>query len=289
MKPHVTILIGVVAAVLMPLASRAATDAAPPSAPELVIPANLKLSQPARDVEKMAASGVSQDVIKTYIDSSPYTFSLSADNIIYMQGAGVPGGLTSEMLTHDKNLAAQAAGSQPPFSTAPPPSTPYPYPYPAPGEEAPAQPANPVSTYTIPADTDYSGLAPYGSWGYLPDYGWCWQPSFGLGYAYYPWGILRYGNWWNCPGRGWVWFPGRGFRGAVGGFGGRGFVGNTRFVGGTRFGGGGFANRSVSVTRIGGASHFAGGGFARGGGGAHFSGGHSGGGFGHTAASGGHR
>lgn len=302
MKPRITILMGAVAAVLMPLASWAAsatTDT--PATPELVIPADLKLSQPVRDVEKMAKSGVSEDVIKTYIDSSPHAFNLSADNIIQLQGAGVSGGLTSEMLTHDKELADQAA-AQSPFPAgqvvAPPPS---PYPYPAAGgQTVPDQYQNPVSTYDIPQDLSpyYSELSPYGNWCYAPDYGWCWQPGFGLGYGGYPWGILAGGYWWNCPGYGWCWFPGRGYGFRGRGFAGRGFAAyGGRGIAGAHFGGpyvrngafGGFGGNRVSVTRIGGGgfrssgfSHFGGTHFSGGGhfaGGGHFTGGgHMGGG-----------
>ena len=291
MKPRITILLGAVAAVLLPLGSWSATDmAAATGASEPIIPANLKLSQPARDVEKMATSGVSEDVIKTYIDSSPHTFNLSADNIIQMQGAGVSGGLTSEMLTHDKKVTDQAAASQPPFPAgqivAPPQS---PYPYPNTGTQTVAgQYQNQVAPYDMSQDLSpyYSELSPYGNWGCLPDYGWCWQPGFGLGYGGYPWGVLAGGCWWNCPGYGWCWFPGRGFRGrGFAAFGSRGFVGGhfgATFAGNasvsafrgnrvsaTRIGGGGF--RSAGFSRSGGA-HFSGGGHFTGGG--HAGGGH---------------
>jgi hypothetical protein len=305
MKPHTFTLLVAVAALLMPVAAQPATDNTPgQNASTFVVPGDLKLSQPARDVEKMAAAGVSDTVIKSYVDSSPYAFNLSADNIIHLQGAGVPGTVTSEMLTHDKMLtdqafaasASQAAG-QPPFpggQTVGPPQNPYPTPYPSPDMQGqPAQ--NQVSAYDMPADVSpyYSDLAGYGNWSYLPSYGWCWQPAYGWGYSY-PWGVLAGGCWWNCPGFGWCWFPGgrfhfgfggRGFAGR--GFGGRGFVGGgfsgRGFVsggfGGRTFGTPAFGGRSsVNVTRIGGGEHFAGGG-GRFGGGTHFSGGaHFGGG-----------
>ena len=98
----------------MPSAGWPATDAPADAAPPaFVVPADLKLSRPARDVVKMAASGVPDDVIKAYIDNAPSAFNLSADNIIHMQGVGVSGAVTSEMLGHDKKLTDQAAMTPP--------------------------------------------------------------------------------------------------------------------------------------------------------------------------------
>jgi len=289
-----TILIALLAATL-PLGAWAAADASNPAPPPPMISPDAMLSRPAHDVVKMTSSGVSDDVVKAYIDNSPAPFSLTADNIIHLQSAGVSSGVTSEMLTHDSKLSTQAPPMMPPTQPAP---TGYPYPpnaYPPNATGAPdVAPQNPVSTYTIPADTSsYADLAPYGNWCYQTGYGWCWQPSFGLGYAYYPWGLLNSGRWCNFPGRGWCWLPGRGFNG----FGGRGFVGggvgfggsrfavNRGFSPATRFSGfstgrfGGFGG-GVSVAHIGGGgfhssgfSHFSGGGHFSGG--SHSSGGHS--------------
>ncbi len=292
-----TILAMLLAAAL-PLGAWAATDVSDPAPPAPVFNQDVLLSRPARDVAKMTSSGVSDDVVKAYIDNSPAPFSLTADNIIRLQSLGVSSGVTSEMLTHDTRLSAQVAAAP----AAMPPTQPgYPYPpnaYPPTADiQAPqVVPQNTVSAYTIPADTSsYADLAPYGSWCYVADYGWCWQPSFGLSYAYYPWGVLRFGRWCNFPSRGWCWLPGRGFNGFGGrgvcrrrgvGFGGSRFAVNRGFssariggFNGGRFGGFG---GGVSVTHIGGGGGFHSSGFshsAGGGGhfsgGAHFSGGHS--------------
>jgi len=81
------------------------------------------------------------------------------------------------------------------------------------------------------AGTNYgwSDLATYGSWSYLPGFGygwspavyagwspyslgrWCWYPAFGYTWiSYEPWGWLpyHYGNWVFDPMFGWAWFPG---------------------------------------------------------------------------------
>ena len=81
------------------------------------------------------------------------------------------------------------------------------------------------------AGTNYgwADLATYGSWSYLPGFGygwspavyagwspyslgrWCWYPAFGYTWiSYEPWGWLpyHYGNWAFDPMFGWAWFPG---------------------------------------------------------------------------------
>ena len=81
------------------------------------------------------------------------------------------------------------------------------------------------------SDTFYgwSDLTYYGSWSYLPGFGygwspnvyagwspysigrWCWYPGFGYTWiSADPWGWLpyHYGGWQFVPGVGWVWFPG---------------------------------------------------------------------------------
>ncbi len=85
-----------------------------------------------------------------------------------------------------------------------------------------------------PADTYsyfYSSLSPYGSWAYVSDYGWCWQPTIAVSHAGwrpyahggrwldsdcgwywhsdYSWGWapFHYGRWFCAPRVGWVWNP----------------------------------------------------------------------------------
>jgi hypothetical protein len=223
----------------------------------------------------MVSAGVADDVIKAYIGNSSAAFNLSADNIIQVQKEGVSSAVTSEMLSHDRVLMAQAPSAPPTYAPPPVGANPYTYP-PAASQPAPYQ--NPVSVYDMPAESSpyYSDLSPYGSWCNWPGYGWCWQPAVGLGYGYYPWGTLQYGRWSNWPGRGWVWFPGGGYRG--GAYAGRAYGGGHYYgYGGASFAAG---RSTVSVARIGGgsshfggAAHFAGGGFSHSSGGAHFSGG----------------
>ncbi len=146
----------------------------------------------------MLASGVSEEVVKAYIQNAPSTFSLNAEDIIRLQEMGVSGNLTAEMLKHDKTLRESAGVS------ALPPSAPPVQPPVAPGAVTPPL----VSDYDV-----YDNLAPYGYWYDWPGYGWCWQPYSWLGYNAYPWAWLGFGYWWNSPGRGWCWRPHSQFRG----------------------------------------------------------------------------
>src|SRR5581483_8066998 len=66
------------------------------------------LSPPARDVAKMAAGGVPEDVLKAFIDNSSSTFNLNSDAIIHLQSSGISGAVISEMLAHDKVLRDRA-------------------------------------------------------------------------------------------------------------------------------------------------------------------------------------
>ncbi len=188
----------------IPLAGWATTvsdDAAAP-APTTVTRAVPRLSGPAHEVVKMTASGVPEETIKAYVESTPATFNLTPDNIINLQGVGVSSAVMTDMLMHDKTLRdnasayAATAMPQPPavMPTAPYPTNPQPV-------------DNGYATATADEPDYYNGLTPYGNWNYLTGYGWCWQPYSWLGYNAYPWGLLGFGSWCNWPGRGWCWFP----------------------------------------------------------------------------------
>src|SRR5579871_2451649 len=71
-------------------------------------PDTAKLSQPAKDIVKMTVSGVPEDVIKSFIGSSPQVYALSSDNIINLQGVGVSASVTTAMLNHDKSIRDNA-------------------------------------------------------------------------------------------------------------------------------------------------------------------------------------
>src|SRR5579872_1025928 len=210
MKHHKLIFLAAVLA-SAPLAglpsARASTDA--PPQPQIAVPDTApRLSPPVRDVVKMVTAGVPGDVVTAYIQTSSSTFNLTPDAIVYLQGVGVSGGITSTMLAHDKMLHdnVSAVPPQPIYPTPTGVQPPMPETI-APNAETGADTAPPVSDTTL-----YNNLAPYGSWSDLPGYGWGWQPYGWLGYNAYPWGFLGFGSWCNFPGRGWCWFPRSHFR-----------------------------------------------------------------------------
>jgi hypothetical protein len=286
--------VGAVALALTPLAAGAAGQAetAATSQPSLVQPSSaapkLNLattpSTPVRDVMKIVNSGVSEDVVKAYIQTSSSRFSLTSDDIIQLQGAGVSSSITVAMLNHDTALRQN-------LSVPPPPPDQPPLPPPDQTPGATTAPSAPPSTAGYgDATAYYSSLAPYGNWSYLPDYGYYWQPYSTFWTAYPGWGYPWWGwlntGWWFYAGHGWCWFPhfhdhgfghshdhgfgfpgqhdhGSGFHGVAqhgvagqqhGVAGQSGFAGGqgnhqSTIPGGTRFGGGnpGIGNRSVTM------------------------------------------
>jgi hypothetical protein len=159
-------------------------------------------SESVREAIKMANSGVSEDVVKAYIENSLSTFNLTAENIIQLQQEGVSSSIILAMLHHDAALMQK--GSVPP----PPQDQP---PLPPPDEtRSSTPPVNPPTDYGD-AGAYYNNLAPYGNWSYLPDYGYYWQPYSTFWAAYPGWGYPWWGwlntGWWFCAGRGWCWFP----------------------------------------------------------------------------------
>ncbi|MGV3774273.1 MAG: DUF6600 domain-containing protein, partial [Verrucomicrobiales bacterium] len=93
------------------------------------------------------------------------------------------------------------------------------------------QPTVVVTEPAVAYSTFYSSLSPYGSWLYVADYGWCWQPTVAVSHSGwrpylhngrwvysnhgwywhsdYSWGWapFHYGRWHQPRGRGWVWVP----------------------------------------------------------------------------------
>jgi hypothetical protein len=207
--------VGALVLMLTPLAgtfvapAETAATSPSPTGPTLAAALNLNLattaSKPMRDVMKIANSGVPEEVVKAYIQNPSITFNLTADNIIQLQGAGVSPSIITAMLNHD--TALRQGASEP----APPPGQPA-LPPPDQIQGAATAQANPPTTAGYgEAGAYYNDLAPYGTWSYLPDYGYYWQP-YGTFWAAYPgWGYPWWGwfdtGWWFCAGRGWCWFP----------------------------------------------------------------------------------
>jgi hypothetical protein len=231
-------------------------------------PANIKMSEAVEKVVKLAQSGVDETVMMAYVEKSTVRFDLDADEILYLSDVGVPSGVISAMLKHDGDDPAKALtavtnseAAQPaiPAQTAPPPGLAQAQPYTGqppievttnyvPNAAAPQQVVvqgqpqqvivqQPAPTVVVAQPESvqyfYSSLSPYGSWYYVTDYGWCWQPTVAVAdpfwrpygprghwlwtdagwywHSDYSWGWapFHYGRWHHGGARGWLWIPDR--------------------------------------------------------------------------------
>jgi hypothetical protein len=97
-----------------------------------------------------------------------------------------------------------------------------------PSSRAWAQPYSERSRVQVDVGIFYDGLAPYGDWVEMPDYGWSWAPRVDNGWRPYTrgqwvmtddgwywdsdeefgWAAYHYGRWVDDPYYGWVWIPG---------------------------------------------------------------------------------
>jgi len=189
----------------------------------ILAPTQVNLPPVAAEVLRMSEAGISDDVITAYIQNSANTYSLDADQIVYLRDVGVSSAVLNALTAHSQPASGGAAteaaggpaGTQNGFSQAVPATT---------------ASSTPVSG---PADSFYDTLAPYGTWLYVPAYGWCWQPTVVVvnpawqpycndgcwlwtdnGWywnSYYAWGWapFHYGRWCQYPGYGWIWCPDR--------------------------------------------------------------------------------
>jgi hypothetical protein len=191
-------------------------------------------------------AGSTDDVLQGYIQNSPASFGLTADNILYLKDLGISSAVTSAMLNRDAALRGQPQAynyNQTAYApTIPPPAAPAPAP--APEAAAPVTPTAapvavvspaPVYVSSPPVEVTYfyTGLSPYGTWVELPGYGWCWQPTtvaLNRGWSPYcdgghwvytdagwywasdyswGWAPFHYGRWLLHEHHGWVWLPDR--------------------------------------------------------------------------------
>jgi hypothetical protein len=195
-------------------------------------PSNVKLSTPASEIVRLAQAGVDESVMMTYVTSSPNTFNLGADDIIYLNDVGVPGTVVTAMLQHDQTTRAAAPNiASTPVNTTPSPGAPAPYPTTDPTATEPP----PVTAEPPPENVSYTyfynSLAPYGNWVDIAGYGRCWQPTVvvanpgwqpycdGGHWVYsdcgwywassYTWGWapFHYGRWFRHGRFGWCWAP----------------------------------------------------------------------------------
>jgi hypothetical protein len=175
---------------------------------------------------------VDESVLMSFVNSSPNAFSLSAEQIIYLNDIGVPGAVVTAMIQRDQALKV---------SLATPPALP---PAVATTQAPPPDQVAPQPTYTGPPPTEpqppeevsdasfYDALAPYGTWVDVDGYGRCWQPTvvvvnagwqpyFDCGHWVYTdcgwywmssyswgWAPFHYGRWFQHNHLGWCWAPG---------------------------------------------------------------------------------
>jgi len=194
------------------------------------IPGNL--SPGVQEVVKLTQAHMGDDVILAYVRNSGSSYSLSADDILYLNSQGVSQAVISALL-NAKGTPPPAAATAPPMSV-PPPSVAQPA-SPAPSVAAPVPApslASPPAGSEVNLGYFQTQLAPYGSWVDAPGYGSCWRPTVqdtSPGWAPYldaghwqytdegwywasdyPWGeyAFHYGRWARSPRLGWLWIPG---------------------------------------------------------------------------------
>jgi hypothetical protein len=202
---------------------------------ERPLPPTIRSNSPVADIMRLADSGVEESVLLAFVTNSTSTFSLSANDIIYLNDIGIPSSVVTTILEHDKALRAASVTNEWSAQTPVPAETANPAPQdmapqvaeqPPPAQESPAPPPSEV-TY----NNFYSSLSPYGTWVDVSGYGRCWQPTavvvnpswqpymncgrwaytdYGWYWASdYTWGWapFHYGRWFNHYRLGWCWYP----------------------------------------------------------------------------------
>lgn len=201
------------------------------------------LPQGVTDVVKLTQAKISETVILTKIKNDGISYSLNADQIIYLGNQGVSQNVINALLqtkTDNAIAASSNPASQPVPSAEPPPispdnsqaapsanpapaAAPAPAPGPGPGPDDGGSP-EPAANF----DSFHEQLTPYGNWIQTPD-GWVWQPNVAPGWrpyydgghwintdegwywqSDYTWGDIafHYGRWNYHPSYGWIWAPG---------------------------------------------------------------------------------
>ncbi|MEY4384890.1 MAG: hypothetical protein RLY20_173 [Verrucomicrobiota bacterium] len=214
--------------------------AAAPMSASFSAPSSVNLSPAAREIAKLAQSGVDQGVMIAYITNSSSAFRLQADDIVYLNDIGVAPTVVTAMIQHDQRLrqsaqsgptvaeVSQAGASSYVASTV---SGPAPV---AQAEQIPTAPPPPPAE--LPAQETvtyfYDSLSPYGTWVDVSGYGRCWRPTVAVTsvgwrpycnggrwmwtdagwywYSDYSWGWapFHYGRWFYHSNWGWCWMPG---------------------------------------------------------------------------------
>lgn len=192
------------------------------------------------EILDLSLATVGDQVLIEFVNNAQVAYELSAEDILYLKDVGLTDDVVAAIVKRGHDLRDQGAPQARVLaSTAPaPPIAEAPAFEPTPAAQTvtqvppPAQPATVTQPVTEAYDYWYSTLAPYGSWVYLANYGWCWQPTVARtevdwrpygpngrwlwtssGWywnSYYSWGWapFHYGRWYQGPSCGWVWVPG---------------------------------------------------------------------------------
>ena len=210
------------------------------SAPATVIkkfdPGTIQLSAGVQDVVRLAQAGVSENVIKAFVEKSNIPYNPTAEEIIFLTDIGIPNTLITAMLQQGNKVREQNPNAPAPRPAPPAPAPTYSEPA---AQSVPPPPSGPPQSLSAPdappptaeVTQFYSALAPYGSWMYTSDLGWCWQPSVAVyqsswrpygdrgrwlysdvGWYWqsdYSWGWapFHYGRWTQHNRHGWLWTP----------------------------------------------------------------------------------
>ena len=211
-------------------AASAALAATPAPAPVPGPSEEIALPPKLQEVIQLITGGVGESVVLAFIENSPQTFRLTADQIVYARDVGVSETVIAAMINH------KPASASPTPAVTPLPST---------GQASSPSVAEtrrysmgairyePLYSAQTDYDYFYASLAPYGAWSQVPGYGWCWQPTVAvIDHAWRPylqnghwvwtnhgwywqsnyswgWAPFHYGRWDFRAGRGWVWIPDR--------------------------------------------------------------------------------
>ena len=219
-----------------PRAELESAQAGPPQPAVKVVqapapPAEINPSPALAEVIKLVNAGVGDEVLLGFIGKSTQPFSITSDQIVYLNDLGVSTGVITSLIKHDSGaemgLAQSAvAGSLPPAGQ----NVQTPGPVSSDPRIYATTPAVTVEQPVVAPEFDAS-LSPYGSWIEVEGYGRCWQPTVAIAapawrpycdrghwlwsdcgwywYSDYSWGWapFHYGRWCSYPQVGWFWVP----------------------------------------------------------------------------------
>lgn len=196
--------------------------------PQLLAPADLKLSPALAEVVKLVQAGVGESVLMAYITNSAEVFNIGSSEILYLHDLGASDTIITTLIQRDsspqimarkqavtavKPLPPGVALNEPATNVFPgvPTTAPAADSAAAPSTEAPAPPA-PAVVYTVPQVIEqpanvsyfYDELSPYGSWVEVSGYGRCWRPTVAVWNS--SWRPYADGGRWLWTTSGWYWY-----------------------------------------------------------------------------------